>query len=959
MNITKEYIQYHDTYKKKYKNVKTLVLMQVGSFYEAYATDDEGPNLQEISSILNIVCTKRDKKISEVSIKNPYMLGFPKVAEGKFINVLMDNNYTVILIDQVTLPPEPKREVVGIYSPGVYMNGIIKPDNNFVVSIYLEEIAQKTGGKTLPCVGLTAIDITTGQNLIYEAHSTGSDQKYALDETIRFINSINPSEILFLYNGSKEDMSETIKYLDIDPNKILHIRDKVDQKYLKLTFQNEYLQKVYKESKSMVSAIDYLDLEKYPFIIVSMIALFDFLYDHGKNIIDNIRRPEIFYDTNNLILGNNCVSQLNIVDNLYNKNNKYNNLFEVVNNTSTAMGRRLLRSRLISPLICQARLTEEYGYIEEMLKNDFYLEIEENLKKISDIERLERRILLQQIHPFEFVQFISGINEIGNLSSKINKNKNLKKLAINSKMYLENIFNYTVMNFALNDISGNIFMPNVYPDIDELVKKIEFNSGFLEKLAKTLSNMIDSNEDNIKVQTMATGGHYLLGSKKRVISLICKLEKNKEIDIDGFKFDTTSLVFKDNKSTTKITYDGLDEKSEEINELQKKLNELSKKYFISSVSKIYNKNKECIKEMIRFVSYIDMYKSNAKTAKMNKYYKPVIEELKTDDSNKNSYIECKELRHPIIEKLIDYEYIPHDITLGKETKGIMLYGLNSSGKSSSMKALGICLIMAQAGMYVPAKCKYFPYKSLYTRITGNDNLFRGLSSFSLEMLELKAILNRSDKNTLVIGDEICRGTENISANAIVATTIIKLSKLETSFIFATHLHDISNMQRIKELSNVKPYHLSVSYDNKTDSLIYDRKLTEGSGDNIYGIMVAKHILKDKSFIDMALEIKNEILGDYGSLISGKTSKYNNDLVVHECQNCGKKDIKGHISNLQTHHINFQKDCKDGFVNEKPYLKMNSKANLIILCTDCHENIHKGNLDIKKKVLTTRGSVATK
>ena len=953
MSITKEYIHYHNLYKKKYKSIKTLVLMQVGSFYEAYATNEEGPNLHEISNILNIVCTKRDKKITETNIKNPYMIGFPKVAEAKFINVLIDNNYTVIVIDQVTPPPEPKREVTGIYSQGVYMNGNVKPDNNFVTSVYLEEEKQKNGSYIM-CGGLTAIDISTGQNLIYEAYSNSTDMKYTLDETIRFLNSINPSEIIIYYNNNNNnsDIKEIIKYLDIDTNKILHIKDKINPQYLKLSYQNEFLKKVYPESNGLISPIDYLDLERNPYIVVRLIILLDFLYDHNKSVIKNINKPNFYFDNSNLILGNNCINQLNIVDNYGNMNinNKLKSVFDVVNNTSTSLGRRLLRSRLISPLVDGKKLKKEYNFIEELLKNNLYLQIEDKLKNIIDIERLERRILLEQIHPFEFVKFIASLKETEDIIDNfIDNNKNLKKLTVKDRIHFDNIFNLEEMNYSLNDITGNIFLPGIYKDIDELDKKIIFQNSFLEKLADVLSLLIDNKKDNIKVQTLNSGGHYLIGSKKRVDILKKKIKEKDHIFVDDYCMNIDKFIFKENTNNTKIFFDDIYEKSDEINNLKKELEKLTKKYFIESVKEMYNKNKECILKLRTFVSYIDMYKSNAKTAKLYGYNKPEI----LNDTN-DSFIECKKLRHPIIERLIDYEYIPHDITLGKDTKGILLYGLNSSGKSSVMKALGICLIMAQAGMYVPAECTFTPYLSLYTRITGNDNLFKGLSSFSLEMLELKAILNRSGKRTLVIGDEICRGTENISANAIVASTIIKLSELESCFIFATHLHDIVNLNRIKNLKNVKPYHLSVSYDNKKDCLVYDRILKEGSGEDIYGITVAKYIIKDKEFVNLALDIKNELLGDYGSLISGKTSKYNSQVLIHECQLCEKKDILGHISNLQTHHINFQKNCTNGFVNNKKYLKKNDKANLIVLCTECHDKIHRGEKEIKKKTQTTNG-----
>jgi DNA mismatch repair protein MutS len=350
------------------------------------------------------------------------------------------------------------------------------------------------------------------------------------------------------------------------------------------------------------------------------------------------------------------------------------------------------------------------------------------------------------------------------------------------------------------------------------------------------------------------------------------------------------------------------------------------------------------------VGFIDYIKSNAKTAVLYNYKKPII-----SFNPNNSFVKITQLRHPIVERIIDYEYVPHNIELGNDLKGILLYGTNSCGKSTVMKALGLSIIMAQAGLFVPAsQYIYSPYEMLYGRITGNDNLFKGLSSFIVEMIELKAIMKRAGPRTLVIGDEVCRGTEHISGNAIVASTIINLSKTSSSFMFTTHLHEIAAMKRITDLKNVKSFHISVKYDAKTNSLIYDRHLKEGPGEPIYGVVVAKYIIQDNEFIKLATEIKNELLNEYGGITSGITSRYNPNLILDECKICGKKNKKMHISPLETHHILFQKDCIDGYSVEKPHIGKNDMSNLVVLCNECHDKLHNGEFKIDGYVYTSNG-----
>ncbi len=441
-NILDEYLLYHDMYTNKYGK-RTLVLMQVGSFYECYGIiknkNDtwKGPNLINISEILNIVCTRKDKNINEISEKNPYMLGFPIVAVAKFVNILMDNGFTVIIIDQVTPPPKPKREVTNIFSPGTYIEGHQKPDTNYIVCIYLEEEVQKAT-KSLLCSGMSAVDLTTGKVIINEVHSNSQDDKIALDETIRFISSLNPKELI-IYHKSKNNKiysEEFIKsYLELD-NKYIHYKNVLDPKYYKINYQNEFLKKIYKNT-GQLTPLEYLDLDKFIYATLSLILLLDFSYDHNDKIIFNLELPEYYSNTKHLILGNNAIFQLNIIssDTYEYNNNKFKSLFDVVNNTSTAMGRRLLKDRLMYPLINKDEIEMEYTYTEKIIENDLYLEIEKYLREISDLERLERKISLGIIQPYEFYEFIFSIQQAIQIIKKLNSKKNniFEKLVLNNK----------------------------------------------------------------------------------------------------------------------------------------------------------------------------------------------------------------------------------------------------------------------------------------------------------------------------------------------------------------------------------------------------------------------------------------------------------------------------------------------------------------------------------------------
>ena len=378
--------------------------------------------------------------------------------------------------------------------------------------------------------------------------------------------------------------------------------------------------------------------------------------------------------------------------------------------------------------------------------------------------------------------------------------------------------------------------------------------------------------------------------------------------------------------------------------------DLTKKKYLEELEKINNEFVDYFRDSSSYIAYIDFIKSNAKTASMRGYCRPSIEE------KDHGFIKCKQLRHAIIENIIGGGYVPHDVEIGNDLRGMLIMGQNGVGKSSLMKSLGVSIIMAQAGCFVPADEYIFsPYTSIYTRIIGNDNIYKGLSSFALEMVELNAILKRADNKTLVIGDEVCKGTEHISGNSLIAATVIYLHNSHASFMFATHLHELLDLKCIKDLTAVKPFHISVDYDSKTDTLIYSRTLLPGPGDAIYGITFAKHIIHDTQFIQKAIEVKNELLGEFNSSISGKTSKYNSQLYIYECKLCHKRDLTSYISPLETHHINFQKNCDNNVVINKKNIRRNDLANLVVLCNECHDKLHNGEIDIKGYVMTSKGN----
>jgi DNA mismatch repair protein MutS len=301
-----------------------------------------------------------------------------------------------------------------------------------------------------------------------------------------------------------------------------------------------------------------------------------------------------------------------------------------------------------------------------------------------------------------------------------------------------------------------------------------------------------------------------------------------------------------------------------------------------------------------------------------------------------SYVDAKGLRHVLIEHIQTMElYVPNDITLAKMDSytGMLLYGTNAVGKTSFIRALGIAIIMAQSGMYVPCSAfTYRPYRVIFTRILGNDNLFKNLSMFAVEMSELRVILNAADKYSLVLGDELCSGTETESALSIFVSGLTDLHQKCATFLFATHFHEILKFDEIKALKNIAVRHMAVHYDRESDCLIYDRVLREGAGNRLYGLEVAKSLHLPDEFIERAYQIRNKYFPDMRGDLSAPSTKYNSAKVRGSCELC-KEELAEEIHHLQEQHL-ADDNGRIGSIHK------NHPANLMGLCGKCHQLMHQ-------------------
>ena len=903
MSLLDEYFRLQDEYESKYGE-KTIIFIEKGMFYEIYGIDniyEKKGQAPLVSQLLNIQLTRANKKILENNISNPLMTGFPVASLKKNIKVLLENGYTIVTYDQQEKVTE--RKITNVYSPGTYIDEQMTSNSNYICSLYIDK------DDSVYSCGLSFIELSTGQSFVYERIT--EDRVFLFEEINRVIESFNSKE----YTIINKEVSRSLIEREINgSSKMLHFNNSFSRDISNIEYQNQMLEQVFRND-SQLTPVEQFDLEKMTYATCSFVNLLQFCFEHNCDVLNYIDAPVIVSDENKLILHNNAIYQLNIVS-LGRKEKGITCLFDVIDNTSTPMGRRLLKKTLLNPIADVSILSQEYDKIEKMdVEIDWY---EDKLKGIIDVERYHRKLALDKLSPYEY----SNLQEsYGNISILLNQKFTNEDFTTQfNEYYSEYIRTFNIAQMKQNN-NHNIFNRGVFDEIDTMYSGIEKYHQKLEDECKHLSNLLNQKENIIKFEyTQKTG--YSIHSTSNRCEQLQKIVKDKYF----FK--------KDSKTKCIITSDKINKWIDTLTKYQNNLKPAVTEKF-NKLLRTYHMNYSVMfGNLHTVIAGTDVTKSKAKTAKINGYCKPIVKE------NNDAYIHAEDMRHAIIECLdTDCDYVPNNITIDSENTGILLYGVNGSGKSCYSKAIGLCVILAQSGHFVPCSSfEYSPFTKLYTRITGDDNIFRGHSSFFVEMTELKSILNYSDSRSIVIGDEVCKGTEDVSAVAIVGTSIKHLIEAGTKFIFATHLHKLPYISLLKDERKLKIKHITVEFDETT---IFSRKLKDGTGDLLYGLEIAHSILKNEVFHQRAFSLRNELLNKSSKMVADKKSKYNGQVYINHCQICGEKE------SLEAHHIIFQ--CKSK-------VRKDRKSNLVVLCSKHHDEVHSGKLIVEGWASTTEGKM---
>lgn len=942
MSIVKEYIDLTTEYKNLYGD-KTIIFLMVGAFYEIYAIKKNnsfyGSSIDEISSVCDLNISEKQATYDNCKV---YMCGFRDYTLDKYVTKTTDMGYTCVIFDQEQEGKKFIRKLSAIYSPGT----VFKNNNNYLSNncscIWFHEHSNNL------LVGISSIDVLTGKTILYEYITKNINLPTAYDDLERFLSIYRPSELILISPNSSN--TNHIKYVtDIynsSKNHIIYLNDtsifaERAKKCEKQVYIKELINTTYKSINyntfSSLFLQNTISAQSFTFLL-------NFIHEHNPFLIKNIQVPihETFQD--NMMLANHSLKQLSIISNDTNK--KLASLYNFINYCKTSMGNRKLKDILLYPSTNIDYLNKEYNIVDYCInKDDFCNFIRTNLAGFKDFDKCYRQIILKKITPKtindifnNILSTISIINYIENDDELINYvgssciSSNYKSITL-LRDYINNIFNLEKCNnLDTQSIEVNIFNNGVFRNLDEHIQLMESSENELLQIIDNINILMNKAENKTKcveyVKTHITdkSGMYIITTKKRAelfksldnsnAYTIKKMTANNQYSIENNKINTLcDKIFKG-----KI-----------------KLKDIIQKCYFEILNELENYS-NTIYEISKFISTIDILQNKVYVSIKFNYCKPVI-----DNNYHKSYINVKNIRHPLIEHIQQNElYVSNDVILGKDNQdGICLFGTNAVGKTSLIKSIGMNIILAQSGFYTAcSEFIYIPYKQLFTRILNNDNMFKGLSTFAVEMCELRNIINMADNNSLILGDELCSGTENISAISIFISGLKTLHNRKSSFIFATHFHEINNISQIHLLQNLKMKHMSVLYDHVVQKLIYDRKIKDGPGESIYGLEVCKSLLMPHDFIDDAYEIRKELLKTRDNL-DLKQSTYNSKKLTSKiCEICNTNKAS------EIHHLQYQKHAnKNNYINE---FHKNHNANLISICDKCHDNIHTTNKQYVKK-----------
>ena len=767
-------------YKIKDKYPDALLLFRVGDFYETFHDD-----AVKASSILGIILTKRGAG----SNSETKLAGFPHHSLNTYLHKLVKAGERVAICEQLEDPKKTKsivkRGVTELITPGVALNdGILEQkSNNFLASVF--NIKNQ--------YGVSFLDISTGELLIAEGN---------LEYVKNLLSNYDAKEILVCKKNKSAFTNEFGNY-----SSIFYFDDWV--------FNKDFaLEKI--KNHFDVSTLKGFGISESNIGLLACGSILHYLDETQHKKLEHIIKINQIIDSSHVWMDQFTVANLELI---YSNSKEGKSLIDIIDYTSSPMGARMLKRWLIHPLLDLKKLNFRHSSVDEIIKNkDLLFSLQSELRSLSDLERIIAKVVTFKISPRELVQLKESLTKVKSIKDLLSDKSLINLYKINSSLdcceSIIKLLEQTLSNEApVNIKKGNVIKENFNSELDELRSLSISGKDYLNKILEREKN--NTGITSLKISFNNVFGYFIE---------VRNIHKDK-VPEDWIRKQT--LVNAERYITSELK-----DYEAKILGAEEKISVLESKLFEDLIIELV-KDVEVIQNNSFWLANLDCLVGFANLALKAKYTKPIL--------NNSKDLEITKGRHPVIESQLpqDSPYIPNDLKLCDKTNQIlMITGPNMSGKSAILRQTALIVLLAQIGSFVPAeKAKIGIIDKIFTRVGASDNISAGESTFMVEMNESASIINNISKNSLVLLDEIGRGTSTYDGISIAwaIAEFLHDHPYKPKTLFATHYHELNMMaDSFERINNV-----NVSVKETKNSVIFLRKLVPGGSAHSFGIHVAQ------------------------------------------------------------------------------------------------------------------------
>lgn len=832
--MLKQYLEIKEHHKDK------ILFFRLGDFYEMF-----GEDAQKASSILDIVLTARHKG-TENEIP---MCGIPYHAVDQYAAKLTKAGLKIAICEQISDPKLPgivKREVVQVITPGTTLNSSLldKAENNYLVSVVSinreksevgtlsarrENEGESVLSNTAENFGMAFVDLTTGEFKISEIAGENN--------LVTELKKINPAELIYQNEGRKEVLPHIYNgHVSCWQAGFKNVSRFAPQNY----FEPENI--LCEQFK--VKNLEGFGIAKMKLGIKAAANLVVYLKDTQKSQLAHINKISLHNPFCYMILDEATIRNLDLVYN-WQTRGKDGTLLSILDKTATAMGARLLRQWLLHPLTdledIKKRL-EVVGYFYE--KDNLRNTLRSKLVKILDIERLLSRIGCNRANARDLIGLKDSLKMAKSLGIEAQNSLDLQEVRIFSEIIrrdglqemIELIEENIIDDPGISIVEGGIIKEGVNQELDELRKISSGGKDWIANLQAKERQRTGIN--SLKIKFNRVFGYYIEVSNSNIKSVPNDYMRKQTL-VNGERFITPELK----------------EYEEKVLSADEKIKDIEYKVFIDLVKKMADYFED-IQVVAKEIAKLDALLNFAQISRENNYVLPVY----TDDNS----IRIKDGRHPVIEKMRGVDFVPNDSFFDHKTRElILLTGPNMAGKSVYLRQNALIILMAQIGCYIPAAAAELSIVDrIFTRVGASDNIAYGQSTFMVEMQEAANILNNATERSLIIFDELGRGTSTYDGVSIAWAVVEFIhNNIKAKTLFATHYHELA--QLANKLSKIQNYRVAVL--ENQEGVVFLHKVIKGGVDRSYGIEVAKLAGLPLELIERAKKILKSLEENNSSL----------------------------------------------------------------------------------------------